>query len=211
MGTEAPTTLVIPVPSRPQEGPQPDVRPIGTSHADVHLAGPDCRPIRRSPSWNSLRLAELGPRRRTRVLHFHVVKEIHELILDAVRRPRTAIRPGGVVPVGRSSGAARARTANAAAARRGPSLKKKASFVFRHRHLVVTRRRGLAESERDDLTRMLGYLPVLGVPRRLADPDVTGCSIAQGPPPGELPPGRDRARPDVPGRARTGQDAGTTR
>jgi hypothetical protein len=99
---------------------------------------------------------------------FHVVKEIHEPILDAVRRLRTAMtrrgRAGRKKQRGRKS-----KKANAAAARRGPSLKEKASFVFRHRHLVVTRRKGLAESERDDLTRMLGYLPALGVPRRLAD------------------------------------------
>jgi hypothetical protein len=98
----------------------------------------------------------------------HVVKEINEMILDAVRRLRTAIirrgRAGRKKKRGRKS-----KKAKAAAARVGPSLKEKASFVFRHRHLVVKRRKGLTESEPDDLTPMLDYLPVLGVPRRLAD------------------------------------------
>ncbi len=53
--------------------------------------------------------------------------------------------------------------------RRGPSVKDKARFVFKRRHLIVKRREGLTESERDDLMRMLEYLPALAVLRRFAD------------------------------------------
>jgi hypothetical protein len=63
----------------------------------------------------------------------------------------------------------KARKAKAAAARRGPTLKEKAAFVSRHRHLIVKRREKLTESERDDLRRMLGYLPELAILRRFAD------------------------------------------
>ena len=56
-----------------------------------------------------------------------------------------------------------------------------------------------------------------GVPARVGDaaavrrPDLLAVRHAQGLPPGELPPGRDRARPGVPGGARVGQGDGATR
>ena len=49
------------------------------------------------------------------------------------------------------------------------TVKEKAHFVFKHRHLVVKRREDLTDTERDDLARMLGYLPELATLRRFAD------------------------------------------
>jgi len=57
----------------------------------------------------------------------------------------------------------------AAAKCRGPTVKEKAHFVFKHRHLIVKRRENLTESERDDLTRILEYLAELSMLRRFAD------------------------------------------
>ena len=57
----------------------------------------------------------------------------------------------------------------AAAARRGMTVKEKAYFVFKHRHLIVKRRENFTEAERDDLTRMLEYLPELATLRRFTD------------------------------------------
>src|SRR6185312_14934570 len=57
----------------------------------------------------------------------------------------------------------------AAAARRGMTVKEKAHFVFKHRHLIVKRRENLTAAERDDLVRMLEYLPALATLRRFAD------------------------------------------
>ena len=56
-----------------------------------------------------------------------------------------------------------------AAARRGMTVKEKAHFVFRRRHLIVKRRENLTESECEDLQRMLKYLPELATLRRFAD------------------------------------------
>src|SRR5512147_2811020 len=59
--------------------------------------------------------------------------------------------------------------------------------------------------------------PDAGVPARVGDlaavrrPDLLAVRCAQGSPPGGLPPGRDRARPGVPGRARAGQGDGANR
>ena len=60
-------------------------------------------------------------------------------------------------------------TSKAAAATRGMTSKEKAHFVFMHRHLIVKRRENRIDSERDDLTRMLEYLPELATLRRFAD------------------------------------------
>ena len=49
------------------------------------------------------------------------------------------------------------------------TVKEKANFIFKRRHLIVKRRENLTESERDDLTRMLEYLPELATLRRFAD------------------------------------------
>jgi hypothetical protein len=49
------------------------------------------------------------------------------------------------------------------------TVKGKAHFVFKHRHLIVKRRENLTESECDDLTRMPEYLPELSTLRRFAD------------------------------------------
>src|SRR4051812_31797577 len=99
---------------------------------------------------------------------FHVIKDINELILDAVRRLKSAMsrrgKGGGEKKRGRKTAKAKA-----AAARRGLTVKEKAHFVFKHRHLIVKRREKLTESQRDDLQRMLEYLPELRTLRRFAD------------------------------------------
>jgi transposase-like protein len=113
-------------------------------------------------------LAELWPDADHQLCVFHVLKTINGLILDAVRRLRTAMtrrgKAGRKKKRGRKSKAAKAR-----AARRGPCIKEKAHFVFKRRHLIVKRRENLTEAERDDLTRMLEYLPELAALRRFAD------------------------------------------
>jgi hypothetical protein len=91
---------------------------------------------------------------------FHVLKDINGLILDAVRRPKTAMARRGKAGRKKKRGR-KSKQAKAAAARRGPSAKEKAYFVFKHRYLIVKRRENLTETERADLARMLEYLPEL--------------------------------------------------
>src|SRR5574341_585286 len=113
-------------------------------------------------------LAELWPAADHQLCVFHVIKAINQLILDAVRRLRSAMRRRG--QAGRKKRRGRkSKTAKAAAARRGPTAQEKASFVFQHRHLIVKRREDLTATERDDLTQMQEYLPELATLRRFAD------------------------------------------
>jgi hypothetical protein len=113
-------------------------------------------------------LAELWSDADHQLCVFHVIKDINKLILDAVRRMRTAMNRRGKAGRKKKRGRKGAGS-KAAAARRGLSVKEKAHFVFKRRHLIVKRRENLTESELDDLTRMLEYLPALSTLRRFAD------------------------------------------
>jgi hypothetical protein len=113
-------------------------------------------------------LAELWPDAAHQLCVFHVIKDINKLILDAVRRMRTAMGRRGRSGRKKKRGRKGAK-AKAAAKRRGLTVKEKAHFVFKHRHLIVKRRENLTEAERGDLKLALEYLPALATLRRFAD------------------------------------------
>jgi transposase-like protein len=113
-------------------------------------------------------LVELWPEADHQLCVFHVIKDINKLVLDAVRRMRTTMSRRGKAGRKKKRGRKGAKS-KAAAARRGMTVKEKAHFVFKHRHLIVKRRENLTEAERDDLVRMLEYLPALATLRRFAD------------------------------------------
>ena len=113
-------------------------------------------------------LAELWPDADHQLCVFHVIRDINKLILDAVRRLRTAMGRRGKAGRKKRRGRKGAKS-KATAARRGMTVKEKANFVFKHRHLIVKRQGNLTESERDDLEQMLEYLPELRALRRFAD------------------------------------------
>jgi transposase-like protein len=113
-------------------------------------------------------LAELWPDADHQLCVFHAIKEINKLVLDAVRRLRSVMGRRGKAGRKKKRGR-RGAKAKARAARRDLTVKEKAHFVFKHRHLIVKRRENLTDSERDDLTRMLAYLPELATLRRFSD------------------------------------------
>ena len=113
-------------------------------------------------------LGELWPNAKHQLCVFHVIKDINKLILDAVRRLRTAMSRRGKGGRKKKRGRKGAKS-RAGAARRGMTLKEKAHFVFKHRYLIVKRRENLTESERGDLILMQEYLPELAKLRRFAD------------------------------------------
>src|SRR3954471_15562226 len=113
-------------------------------------------------------LAELWPDADHQLCIFHVLKTINGLILDAVRRLKSAMARRGKAGRRKKRGR-KSEKAKAAAGRRGPTLKEKAHFVSKHRHLIVKRREKFTEAERGDLVRMLEDLPELATLRRFAD------------------------------------------
>jgi transposase-like protein len=113
-------------------------------------------------------LAELWSDADHQLCVFHVIQDINKLILDAVRRLRTAMNRRGKAGRKKKRGRKGAKS-KATAARRGMTLKEKASFVFQHRYLIVKRRENLTESESKDLQQSLEYLPELATLRQFAD------------------------------------------
>jgi hypothetical protein len=113
-------------------------------------------------------LAELWSDAEHQLCVFHIIKEINEWTQKAVLRMRRAMARRGKAGRKKKRGRKGAKS-KAAAGRRGMTVKEKAKFVFKRRHLVVKRRENLTESERDDLQRLLEYLPELATLRRFAD------------------------------------------
>jgi|SRR5579864_167503 len=113
-------------------------------------------------------LAELWPDADHQLCVFHLIKDINELILKAVRRMRQAASRRGKAGRKKKRGRKRANS-KGAKTRRGMTLKEKAYFVFRHRYLIVKRRENFKEGELDHLKQMIEYMPELAVLRQFAD------------------------------------------
>ena len=110
-------------------------------------------------------LAEVWPDARHQLCIFHVLKELHGHVLDAVRRLRRGLSRRG----NRGRKPRRGRPTGTRARRRGLTNKEKAAFIGKHRHLIVKRRDRMDARQRADLATMLSYLPELKVLRDFAD------------------------------------------
>jgi transposase-like protein len=108
-------------------------------------------------------LADLWPDARHQLCIFHVLKDVNDCVFDALRRLRRNL--------GRQRGRKRKRGRPTAAqkraqARRGHTKKQQAHFVWKHRHLIVTRPEHLNGRDRRWLSQMFDYLPELRRLRR---------------------------------------------
>ena len=120
-------------------------------------------------------LAEVWPQARHQLCVFHVLKDINEHVFDALRRLRRQL--------GRQHRRKRrrgrpSRAQRRARARAGKTKKEQAYFIWKHRHLIVTRPENLNGRQRRWLSQMFQYLPALRTLRRfvravqrLFDPD----------------------------------------
>lgn len=99
-------------------------------------------------------LAEIWPQARHQLCIFHVLKDVNDCVLGAVRRVRRRLAHGGGRKRRRGR---RSKAQKRAAARRGLTNKDKGRFIARHRHLIVRKPGDLSDRERDDLITMLGY------------------------------------------------------
>src|SRR3972149_7165687 len=120
-------------------------------------------------------LAEIWPQARHQLCVFHVLKDINEHVFDALRRlrQRLARQAKRKRRRGRPSKAQKR-----ARARYGKTQKEQAYFIWKHRHLIVTRPENLNGRERHWLSQMFHSLPALRTLRqfvlavyRLFDPD----------------------------------------
>src|SRR3954452_2928539 len=110
-------------------------------------------------------LAELWPDARHQLCVFHVLKDLHKLVLDAVRRLRRGLSRRG----NRGRQRKRGRPAQGPARRRGLTHKEKPAFVVEHCYRVVKRRERMSEQDKADLATMVSYLPELKTLRDFVD------------------------------------------
>jgi hypothetical protein len=101
-------------------------------------------------------LAELWPHARHQLCVFHVLKDINAHVFDALRRLRRELarKRGRMRRRGRPS-----KNQQRHRKRRGPTRKEQAYFVWKHRHLIVTRPEHLNGRDRRWLSQIFRYLP----------------------------------------------------
>lgn len=103
-------------------------------------------------------LAEVWPHARHQLCVFHVIKEINECVLDALRRLRRQLAGSGRPKARRGRLSKRQRRARA---RAGKRKQEQAYFIWKHRYLIVQRPDNCNEAERRTLQEMFRVLPAL--------------------------------------------------
>jgi transposase-like protein len=108
-------------------------------------------------------LAEVWPEARHQLCVFHVIKDINGHVLDAVRRLRRRHAQAG----GRKRRRGRlSKAQQRARVRYGKTRKEQAYFIWKHRHLLVTRPEHLDGYQQNRLSQMFRHLPALRTLRR---------------------------------------------
>jgi Transposase len=105
-------------------------------------------------------LAQLWPAARHQLCVFHLLKDINDLILQAVRRLAHALKRRGNAGRRRQRGRP-SKAQQAARALAGPTVKEKAGFILKHRFLIVKKTGDLDKQQWDHLIGMFDYLPQL--------------------------------------------------
>jgi len=107
-------------------------------------------------------LAEIWPDAEHQLCLFHVLRDLLDKVLDAVRRLRRAQARRGRAGRKRRPGRP-CKGQQARRQKRGPTAKEKAAFVWKRRFLIVKKAARLTAAERQDLAQMFAYLPELRV------------------------------------------------
>lgn len=107
-------------------------------------------------------LAAIWPQAAQQLCVFHVLKDINEQVLDAVRRIRREMRRRGRCGRKRKPGRPKKGTARQ---RRQRKLQDKADFVYKHRYLIVKRVEKMTAQQTKDLAQLLEDAPSLRVVR----------------------------------------------
>jgi len=112
-------------------------------------------------------LAALWPRARHQLCVFHLLRDLNDGLVQAVRRlARALARRGRAGRKRRRGRPSKARQAARSAA--GPTLQEQARFVLKHRFLVVKKTGALDRPQWDRLLQMFAYLPAVRTVWRFA-------------------------------------------
>lgn len=105
-------------------------------------------------------LAQIWPNAKHQLCVFHLLRDVLNKVMEAIRRLRRAKAQHGRAGRPRRRGRPSKRQ-TARRRQRGPTAKEKAAFVWKHRFLIVKRTAKLTTAEQEDLERLLAYLPEL--------------------------------------------------
>lgn len=109
-------------------------------------------------------IAEIWPQAKHQLCVFHVISEINDHVLDAVREVRRALKPKRIKKGrGRPSKRIRARI------KKLKEKREQADRLFRRRHLIVTKQSNIKIQDQQTLDELLSLSPTLGVLRSFVD------------------------------------------
>jgi hypothetical protein len=103
-------------------------------------------------------LAKVWPGARHQLCIFHILKDINEWIVKAVRRLARALERRGNAGRPRRRGRP-SKEQQAARDAAGPTLKEKAAYLLKHRFVIVKKTSTLDKQQWDTLAQMFDYLP----------------------------------------------------
>lgn len=109
-------------------------------------------------------IATVWPHAKHQLCVFHVVSEINDHVLDAVREVRRSIKPRRI-----KKGRGRPNKRNRARTKKLKEQKEQADRLFRRRHLIVTKRSNIKPVDDIVLEELLSLSPVLATLRSFVD------------------------------------------
>ncbi len=109
-------------------------------------------------------IAEVWPKANHQLCVFHVMAEINDHVLDAVREVRRSIKPKRI-----KKGKGRPSKRHQAKVRKLKEQRAQADKLFRRRHLIVTKRSNISIEDKPTLEELLSLSPKLGTLRAFVD------------------------------------------
>jgi Transposase len=117
----------------------------------------------RSPLYPAT-IAEIWPEAKHQLCVFHVMSEVNDHVLDAVREVRRALKPKRI-----KKGRGRPNKRNRARMKKLKEQREQAERLFRRRHLIVTKQSNIKTEDRTTLDELLSLSPSLGTLRKFVD------------------------------------------
>ena len=117
----------------------------------------------RSPLYPAT-IAEIWPEAKHQLCVFHVMSEVNDHVLDAVREVRRALKPKRI-----KKGRGRPNKRNRARVKKLKEQREQAERLFRRRHLIVTKQSNIKTEDRATLDELLSLSPSLSTLRKFVD------------------------------------------
>lgn len=117
----------------------------------------------RSPLYPAT-IAEVWPTAKHQLCVFHVMSEINDHVLNAVREVRRALKPKRI-----KKGRGRPSKRHRARVKKLKEQREQADKLFRRRHLIVTKRANIESQDRATLAELLNLTPTLKTLRSFVD------------------------------------------